>query len=368
MKTVKKSTILCLCAALLLTPLLTACDLFNDLETQDTQEAVTEPAPQDCGHEPYRIEAKDGQAEIIFDPCYTKPFVLEIPETDGEGNPITAITCNNRAALLPSIMAEEDFAVFRGGFEKYFGITVEEAVEIIDNPQDPRFSSAFYLWKNMAYFQHMSLDDCDNDSQKEDMIATYPITEKMDVYVLDSYAKDIEIVRTYAYARKAAPELDDVWYSEACARSETTYFSGLGETITEIRWPSQLSEIPELAFVGCSSMESVTIPGTVKTVRVGAFACCDGLQEITFSEGVTNIEEDVLYECLQLKTINLPVSLESLIMFDHTLMIHGCERDLPTINYAGTMAQWGEVVYNSQYEYFDIHCSDGVVKATMTLN
>jgi hypothetical protein len=109
---------------------------------------------------------------------------------------------------------------------------------------------------------------------------------------------------------------------------------------------------------------------------VGAFACCDGLQEITFSEGVENIEEDVLYECLQLKTINLPASLESLIMFDHALMTHGRERELPTINYAGTMAQWEALFWNEQYnkanyngyEYFDIHCADGVVQATRTFD
>ena len=56
-------------------------------------------------------------------------------------------------------------------------------------------------------------------------------------------------------------------------------------------------------------------------------------------------------------------------------MNDGNEQELPTINYGGTMAQWAElfrgvnemlgpdVVDYLGYEYFDIHCSDGVVEA-----
>ena len=371
--TVKKSILFCLCAALLLTPLLTACDLFAEQSTQDTQDAVTDPVPvqKECDHEPYSIQTRDGVAMVCFDPCYTKPFVLEIPETDEEGNPITVMQAATATAMLPTVMTEEDFAVFQGKMEAYYGLTYEEAREVAYNPKHPKYKEGFYLFKQMVFFLRLSLNNCKNDQEKAALLESYPITEKMDVYVMDPTVGMAELFRMYEVARKAAPELDDVWYREACARTELDYPSGLGETMTEIRWPSQLSEIKELSFVGCGGLQTVTVPGTVKTVGEGAFAFCDALEEITFSEGVTELRIDALAYCTQLKTVNLPASLETLeFIFDDAMIAKNSERELPEIHYAGTMEQWKALFTfdSGGFGCMDIHCSDGVIQATFDRN
>ena len=363
MKTVKKGIILCLCIALLVTPILTSCDLFENV-----MDMVEDPAQKDCGHEPYKIVARDGVAEISFDPCYSKPFVLEIPETDEAGNPVTEIHTNTIDIdhMFPGIMSEEDFLVFQGKLEEYYGVTLEEVKE------NPQHEKAFYLNKIMCFFVRMDLDACTSDRLREDLLTLYPITEKMDIYVMDSLASEEERLRIYEIAHNAASELDDVWYNEAAARAELDYRVAVCDQMTEIRWSSNLEKIDAFTFIG-GNQTTVTVPGTVKTVEYAAFACNSKLEEITFEEGVTSISREVLYGSNHVKTINLPASLEVLGQFNQC--VFGYDSEIPTINYAGTMAQWEDlfrdedgVVYYSQYECFDIHCSDGVVKATKTLN
>lgn len=367
MKTVKKGIILCLCIALLVTPILTSCDLFENV-----MDMVEDPAQKDCGHEPYEIVARDGVAEIFFDPCYSKPFVLEIPETGEDGIPVREIRTNTIDIyhMLPGIMSEEDFLVFQGKLEEYYGVTLEEIKE------NPQHENAFYLNKILCYFMRRDLDDFTDDRIKADLLEVYPIIEKMDIYVLDHSVNVEEMLRLYAVAHNAAPELDDVWYNEAAARAELDYHMAVCDQMTEIRWSSNLEQIDANTFIG-GNLTTVTVPGTVKTVGYAAFACNSMLEEITFEEGVTSIGFGVLYGSNHVKTINLPASLEELWQFNPCVLSGGYASEFPTINYAGTMAQWADlfrdwaddpdVVDYGTYVYFDIHCSDGVVKATKTL-
>ena len=163
----------------------------------------------------------------------------------------------------------------------------------------------------------------------------------------------------------------------AAARAELDYHMAVCDQLTEIRWSSNLEKIDPWVFSE-SNLTSVTVPGTVKTVAGMVFANNAALEEITFEEGVTSISSEVLYGSNHVKTINLPASLEVLGQFN-TFMLRGdCASEFPTINYAGTMAQWADlfrgwaddpdVVDYGTYVYFDIHCSDGVLKATKTLN
>ena len=374
MKTVKKSIILCLCAALLITPMLTSCDLFENVT-----DMVEDPAQKDCGHEPYEIVARDGVAEIFFDACYSKPFVLEIPETGEDGIPVREIRTGTLDvdSLVPGIMSEEDFLVLQGELEEYYGLTYEEAKEIRNSldSENPLREYAFYFEYYMAYFLHMDLDDFESDRQREDCLAAFPITEKMDIYVFDTGNGERK-EKLYVGLRNVAPELDDVWYNEAAARAELDYHMAVCDQLTEIRWSSNLEKIDPWVFSE-SNLTSVTVPGTVKTVGHAAFACNSMLEEITFEEGVTSISGEVLYGSNHVKTINLPASLEELGQLNPCVLSGGYASEFPTINYAGTMAQWADlfrdwaddpdVVDYGTYVYFDIHCSDGVVKATKTL-
>ena len=63
------------------------------------------------------------------------------------------------------------------------------------------------------------------------------------------------------------------------------------------------------AFQGNTDLYRVTIPGTVKTIGVGAFQTCISLREVIFAEGLEKIEADAFSGCGRIETLNLPQSL-----------------------------------------------------------
>lgn len=372
MRVLRKSIILFASLTLLISAVLTSCDFSKDGTAESsTPEETPIPDYKGFGNDPYRIDIQDGVAVIDFNPFYTEPFVLEIPETDENGNPVTAVNSSPITGMLPIVMSEEDFAVVQGRLEEYFGVTYEDAQNFKIISDHPQQTACFYLCKYMAYFEYKSLDLCTSDKIKEALIEAFPIAEKMNFYVLDPTARSTEIATLYVIFREVAPELADEWYYEACGRTEYPYSSGVGETMTEIRFPSGITEIGGFTFAGCRSLRSVTVPGSVETVQSCAFVCCEALEEITFSEGVKVLGEGILSGFSQLKTVNLPASLES-IAYPFTLYsgFNSTQPEFPTINYAGTVEQWkelvgwrevdGEIYYS--FEGITVHCSDGTIE------
>lgn len=70
--------------------------------------------------------------------------------------------------------------------------------------------------------------------------------------------------------------------------------------------------IADGAFEECSSLVSVEIPGTVKTLGEYAFSKCEKLESIKIPDSVNEIGQSCFYHCTSLKNINLPESLTTI--------------------------------------------------------
>ena len=172
----------------------------------------------------------------------------------------------------------------------------------------------------------------------------------------------------------------------------TCYVSGIGECdyVSNIVIPKYSPDgdlvvgIGSAAFLGCSNLESVTIPNSVTFIDNYAFAMsqnlkevnfaeggaleriapyafyhCDGLEEIEIPEGVLYIEDGAFQTCLGLKSLSIPKSVASLGAY----MIGDCYY-LDNISYAGNEKQW-----NNISKYYDWDCNAGLYTddATYTL-
>ena len=60
------------------------------------------------------------------------------------------------------------------------------------------------------------------------------------------------------------------------------------------------------------SIESITIPDSVKTIGSSAFNNCVSLKAITIPDGVTAIERDVFFSCTSLEAITIPDSVKTI--------------------------------------------------------
>ena len=64
-----------------------------------------------------------------------------------------------------------------------------------------------------------------------------------------------------------------------------------------------------LAFEGCSSLTSLTIPSSVTSIGSGAFEGCSGLTSFTIPSSVTSIDNSVFSGCSGLTSLTIPSSV-----------------------------------------------------------
>ncbi|GAA0744998.1 leucine-rich repeat protein [Clostridium oceanicum] len=72
----------------------------------------------------------------------------------------------------------------------------------------------------------------------------------------------------------------------------------------------EVTSIENEAFTDCSSLESIEIPGSIKSIGKDAFYNCDNLTSATISEGVENINDTAFYKCSALKSVIIPKSVK----------------------------------------------------------
>lgn len=96
--------------------------------------------------------------------------------------------------------------------------------------------------------------------------------------------------------------------------SETGKYEGeydIPETITYGGKTYTVTSIGENAFYECSGVTAVTLPNTVNSIGINAFAT-SGLREITIPDGVKKLGEGLFWRCTSLQEVHLPEGLEEI--------------------------------------------------------
>ena len=84
------------------------------------------------------------------------------------------------------------------------------------------------------------------------------------------------------------------------------------ESLTSITLPESVTSIGDYAFEGCSSLKSITLPEGVTSIGEGAFTSCRSLTAITIPKSVTSIGNYTFYWCSSLTAITIPEGVTSI--------------------------------------------------------
>lgn len=131
--------------------------------------------------------------------------------------------------------------------------------------------------------------------------------------------------------------------------------------LTEFEVPEDVYEIPDYAFSGCDTLESVILHDDITYIGRGAFSGCTALSKIDIPNSVEFIGEEAFYDCSSLKTVSIPsnvstiesktfygcsslktVSLSVGLTNINSNAFHKCDK-LATVNYAGNNKQWAMI-------------------------
>ena len=72
------------------------------------------------------------------------------------------------------------------------------------------------------------------------------------------------------------------------------------KSLTSIKLPTSLTEIPQALFKGCESLQSVVIPNSVTRISGQAFSGCSSMKAIKLPQSVNSIRIDAFAGCQKL--------------------------------------------------------------------
>lgn len=147
--------------------------------------------------------------------------------------------------------------------------------------------------------------------------------------------------------------------------------------------PGSLAEIGAYAFWECTSLRSIALPEGITVLEQGIFNSCTALQQISIPGSVTSIETFALAQCA-LEKVVLPegltelgyyafggngslteVSLPASLKYVGESAFRSCKL-LDTVVYAGTMADRDHIVFernNGEIFAAPWQCADGTLEA-----
>ncbi|MEY8762579.1 MULTISPECIES: leucine-rich repeat domain-containing protein [Clostridium] len=82
-------------------------------------------------------------------------------------------------------------------------------------------------------------------------------------------------------------------------------------TLESISLPDNIGIIPTGIFENCTGLTSITIPKGVTDIKSNAFNGCTGIKEVNLDDGLLNVWDEVFKDCTSLKYIKTPSSVAS---------------------------------------------------------
>ena len=116
--------------------------------------------------------------------------------------------------------------------------------------------------------------------------------------------------------------LQSIWLPSSVKTIDYAAFMNCSSLVS-INIPDSVTEIGAYAFSGCESLKRVSIPGSIRSISNYAFRYCSNLTEILLPEGLTSIGRFAFYYCTSLHEIEFPASLTTIGYYQYENYVFG---------------------------------------------
>ena len=176
--------------------------------------------------------------------------------------------------------------------------------------------------------------------------------------VIDPIGTGASVSTSTGYSTISYTKLDNntiyLYGGTALGKYDTNFYNGIANVIIL----EGVTEIKQYAFYGCTSLESIILPGSVtNAISQEAFYNCTSLSSITIHNGVTTISYGAFYGCTSLESITLPNSLTSI--GDNAFL--NCT-SLKTITLPNSLTSIGSAAFNYCTSLETITLPEGVTE------
>ena len=116
-----------------------------------------------------------------------------------------------------------------------------------------------------------------------------------------------------------------------------------------------MTSIGDSAFSGCSSLTSIKLPESLSEIPYGLFYGCESLRVVDLPESIMSIGHKAFYDCDSLERVTLPGSLTSIG--------NPFSDEINELYYSGTVEAWNALINPNLESYVPdqqiVHCIDG---------
>ena len=119
---------------------------------------------------------------------------------------------------------------------------------------------------------------------------------------------------------------------------------------------SQITQIPDEAFYGCTNLQSIVLPEKVTIIPRRAFQDCTSLRNVTLPDGLTSIRADAFQGCTSLTSITIPDNV--------TTIYEGAFRfcsNLASITIPSSVTNISSYVFDGCSNLVDVKLPNGIV-------
>ena len=125
-------------------------------------------------------------------------------------------------------------------------------------------------------------------------------------------------------------------------------FEGIS-TLTSVSLPESLKTISARTFTNCNSLKAVILPQGLTAIGNSAFSGCSAISSISFPDSLAKLPDEVCRICFGLEEVRLPKDLKAIPRY----AFRGC-KNLTKINLPDTLTNVGEEAFASCFKLSDI--------------